>query len=123
MDRLEQKILNMIDEHAEELETLASKVYHNAERGFAEYETAKAAAEFLRKYGMDPREGLALTGVKADINESDGPTVALIGELDGIGCPAHPDAAPTGISHACGHEAQLVAILQYRQRLCGSLRH
>lgn len=111
MDRLEQKILNMIDEHAEELETLASKVYHNAERGFAEYETAKAAAEFLRKYGMDPREGLALTGVKANINESDGPTIALIGELDGIGCPAHPDAAPTGISHACGHEAQLVAIL------------
>lgn len=111
MDRLEQKILNMIDEHAEELEALASKVYHNAERGFAEYETAKAAAEFLRKYGMDPREGLALTGVKADINESDGPTIALIGELDGIGCPAHPDAAPTGISHACGHEAQLVAIL------------
>ena len=45
MDRLEQKILNMIDEHAEELEALASKVYHNAERGFAEYETAKAAAE------------------------------------------------------------------------------
>lgn len=111
MDRLEQKILNMIDEHAEELEALASKVYHNAERGFAEYETAKAAAEFLRKYGMDPCEGLALTGVKADINESDGPTIALIGELDGIGCPAHPDAAPTGISHACGHEAQLVAIL------------
>lgn len=111
MDRLEQKILNMIDEHAEELEALASKVYHNAERGFAEYETAKAAAEFLRKYGMDPREGLALTGVKANINESDGPTIALIGELDGIGCPAHPDAAPTGISHACGHEAQLVAIL------------
>ena len=111
MDRLEQKILNMIDEHAEELEALASKVYHNAERGFAEYETAKAAAEFLRKYGMDPCEGLALTGVKANINESDGPTMALIGELDGIGCPAHPDAAPTGISHACGHEAQLVAIL------------
>ena len=101
----------MIDEHAEELEALASKVYHNAERGFAEYETAKAAAQFLRKYGMDPCEGLALTGVKANINESDGPTIALIGELDGIGCPAHPDAAPTGISHACGHEAQLVAIL------------
>ena len=111
MDSLEQKILNMIDEHAEELEALASKVYHNAERGFAEYETAKAAAEFLRKYGMDPCEGLALTGVKADINVSVGPTIALIGELDGIGCPAHPDAAPTGISHACGHEAQLVAIL------------
>lgn len=112
MDRLEQKILTIIDEHAEELKEIASKIYYNAERGFAEHETAKAAAEFLRKYGMEPREGLALTGVKANINESEGPSVALIGELDGIGCPAHPDAVKaTGISHACGHEAQLIAIM------------
>ena len=97
MDHIEQKILSIIDEHAEELKKLASQIYHNPERGFAEHETAKAAADFLRKYGMEPREGLALTGVKADINQSDGPSVALIGELDGIGCPAHPDAAPTGI--------------------------
>ena len=112
MDRLEQKILSIIDEHAEELKELATKIYYNAERGFAEYETAKAAADFLRKYGMEPREGLALTGVKANINESEGPSVALIGELDGIGCPAHPDAVKaTGISHACGHEAQMIAVL------------
>lgn len=112
MDCLEQKILNIIDEHAEELKEIASRIYYNAERGFAEHETAKAAADFLRKYGMEPREGLALTGVKANINESEGPSVALIGELDGIGCPAHPDAVKeTGISHACGHEAQLIAIM------------
>ena len=71
MDHLEQKILNIIDEHAEELEAIASHIYYHAERGFAEYETAKAAAEFLRKYGMEPREGLALTGVKANINEAE----------------------------------------------------
>lgn len=111
MDRFEQKILSIIDEHAEELKEIASRIYHNPERGYAEHETAKAAADFLRKYGMEPREGLALTGVKANINESDGPSVALIGELDGIGCPAHPDAAPTGIAHACGHEAQMIAIM------------
>jgi len=111
MDRLEQKILNIIDEHAEELEAIASGIYHHAERGFAEHETAKVTAEFLRKYGLEPREGLALTGVKADINKSEGPSVALIGELDGIGCPAHPDAAPSGIAHACGHEAQMIAIM------------
>ena len=45
MDRLEQKILSIIDEHAEELKELATKIYYNAERGFMEYETAKAAAE------------------------------------------------------------------------------
>lgn len=68
MDHIEQKILSIIDEHAEELKKLAFQIYHNPERGFAEHETAKAAADFLRKYGMEPREGLALTGVKADIN-------------------------------------------------------
>lgn len=111
MDRLEQKILNIIDEHAEELQEIAFAIYHHPERGFAEHETAKKAADFLRKYGMEPHEGLALTGVKADINKSEGPSVALIGELDGIGCPAHPDAAPSGIAHACGHEAQMIAIM------------
>ena len=35
MDRLEQKILSIIDEHAEELKELAPKIYYNAERGFA----------------------------------------------------------------------------------------
>ena len=105
-------IKNDYEKVPEELKELATKIYYNAERGFAEYETAKAAADFLRKYGMEPREGLALTGVKANINESEGPSVALIGELDGIGCPAHPDAVKaTGISHACGHEAQMIAVL------------
>ncbi len=112
MDRLEQKILNIIDEHADELQALADQIYYHAERGFAEYETARVAAEFLRKYGMEPREGLALTGLKADVKESAGPRVALIGELDGIGCPAHPDAVKeTGVSHACGHESQMIAAL------------
>lgn len=111
MDHIEQKILSIIDEHAEELKELASQIYHHPERGYIEHETAKTAADFLRKYGMEPREGLALTGVKADINQSDGPSVALIGELDGIGCPAHPDASPTGIAHACGHEAQMIAVM------------
>ena len=69
MDRLEQKILNIIDEHAEELQEIAFAIYHHPERGFAEHETAKKAADFLRKYGMEPHEGMALTGVKADINK------------------------------------------------------
>lgn len=111
MDRLEQKILNIIDAHAEELNAVAMDIYHHAERGFIETETAKIAADYLRKIGLEPREGLALTGLRADIGEGDGPTIALIGELDGITCPAHPDASPSGIAHACGHEAQMAAIL------------
>lgn len=111
MDRLEQKILDIIDAHAEELNAVAMDIYHHAERGYIEIETAKIATDYLKKIGLTPREGLALTGFRADIGEGDGPTVALIGELDGITCPAHPDASPSGIAHACGHEAQMAAVL------------
>ena len=35
-----------------------------------------------------------------------------IGELDGILCPAHPAANPeNGVAHACGHNAQLTALV------------
>jgi amidohydrolase len=36
------------------------------------------------------------------------PTVAIVGELDAVRVPGHPDARPdTGAVHACGHNAQL----------------
>ena len=37
--------------------------------------------------------------------------MALIGELDGLACPTHPDATPEGFAHACGHYAQIVCML------------
>ncbi len=49
---------------------------------------------------------------RAVLNEGrPGPRAAIIGELDGIRCPAHPQAVPeTGLSHACGHNAQMAAL-------------
>jgi Metal-dependent amidase/aminoacylase/carboxypeptidase len=62
--------------------------------------------------GLDVREGLAVTGVKAMIGKNAGPTVAVIGELDGIMCAEHPcSVAGTGMSHACGHNAQMTGML------------
>lgn len=47
------------------------------------------------------------------------PCLAVIGELDGILCPAHPDANPeNGLAHACGHNAQLTAMLGAAAALC-----
>ena len=40
-----------------------------------------------------------------------GPGVAILGELDAVTCPRHPDSAPdTGAVHACGHNIQTAAM-------------
>ena len=110
MDRIEQKILQIIDDNAPRLQALAEDIFDHAEQGFHEYRTAKIAADFLRELGLAPEEGLAVTGVKAAIGQG-GPNVALIGELDGLSCPTHPHATEQGFAHACGHYAQMVSIL------------
>lgn len=110
MDRIEQRILQIIDDNAPRLQALAEDIFDHAEQGFHEYRTAKIAADFLRELGLTPEEGLAVTGVKAAIGQG-GPNVALIGELDGLSCPTHPHATEQGFAHACGHYAQMVSIL------------
>ena len=41
-----------------------------------------------------------------------GPELLIMGELDSIICPNHPDADPvTGAVHSCGHNAQCAALI------------
>ena len=111
MDRIEGKIISIIDAHADELEALAQDIYAHAEQGYHEYRTAKIVSDFLKKLGLETKEGLAITGVKAAIGTGEGPNVALIGELDGLSCPSHPAATPEGYAHSCGHYAQITCML------------
>ena len=111
MDHMEEKILSIIDAHADELQAMADDIFHHAEQGYHEYRTAQLVADYLKKLGLDTREGLAITGVKAAIGKGSGPNVALIGELDAVSCPTHPDASDKGYAHACGHYAQIVCML------------
>ena len=111
MDHMEEKILSIIDAHADELQAMADDIFHHAEQGYHEYRTAQLVADYLKKLGLDTREGLAITGVKAAIGKGEGPNVALIGELDAVSCPTHPDASDKGYAHACGHYAQIICML------------
>ena len=111
MDQIEQKILSILDQNAQRLQELADDLFHHAEQGYHEYRTAQVVSDFLKGLGLHTREGLAITGVKAAIGKGGGPNVALIGELDGLACPTHPDATPQGFAHSCGHYAQLVCML------------
>lgn len=112
MDAVEQRILSILDKRAQEIIDYANDIYHHPEAGFKEYRTSDKTAEMLEGLGLKVRRGLSITGLRADIGEGEGPTVCVVGELDGIFSKAHPFADPeTGISHACGHHMQLAAMM------------
>lgn len=112
MNRIEQKIVKIIEDSREKIIGFAEDIYQHPEEGFYEERTAAKVADFLRGLGLEVHASLARTGVRADWMEQDGPNVTIIGELDAIGCRAHPMADPvTGVAHACGHHAQIAAMI------------
>ena len=112
MDLIEQRILDIIDRHREEILSFAKDIEQHPEPGFEEMRTAEKAAEFLSSLGYEVQSGLARTGVRGDWIKKEGPNVTIIGEMDAIGCRTHPKADPeNGTAHACGHHAQLAAMI------------
>jgi amidohydrolase len=112
-EELKQEILAAIDQRAEQIVRLGEDIRRNPELGFKEVRTARLVEETFREWGLAPKAGLALTGVRAELGgTTDGPTLALLGELDGLVVTGHPLADPgTGAAHACGHNAQVAGLL------------
>lgn len=110
---LKERVCGHIDDRKEELLSLVRDIGDHAELGFKEVRTSALVAEFLGGLGISVQTGLALTGVKARLEgRSAGPSVAILGELDGVISPDHPQAVKgTNAAHACGHNLQLGAML------------
>jgi amidohydrolase len=110
---LKRKAAEIIDANADDLVTIAKTILKNPEPGFRELKTAKLVAEQFAALGMQPRSGLAITGVRADASGSaPGPTMAVLGELDSLIVGEHPHSDPvTNAAHACGHHCQIAMMI------------
>ena len=106
-------VCQRVDAAADDLERLARQIFASPELGFKEHHTAGLVHEWFDKLGLAHRDGIALTGTRADIAcGHPGPTVAILGELDSLLCWEHPDRdTRTGAVHACGHNAQVAMML------------
>lgn len=114
MDAVEQKIIEIIDEHHDEIIEFARDIYTHAELGYKEFYTSEKFVEFSKRLGLEVQDGLAVTGAKAYLNQDkkDNMSLALIGELDALRIPNHKFANPeTQAAHCCGHHAQLTGII------------
>src|SRR5256886_15057815 len=113
-DELKQRVYQAIEQRGEEIIGLGEEIRRHPELGFKEVKTARLVEETFKKLGLAPRSGLAMTGVRAEVagRGGEGPTFALLGELDALVVAGHPEGdATTGAAHACGHNAQIAGML------------
>jgi len=109
-------------------------IHRNPELGNREVETAKFIAERLRSFGLEPRTGVAKTGVVAVIEGGrPGPVIALRADMDALPVTEEVDVPfasratatweerTVGVMHACGHDAH-VAILLDAAKALASIR-
>lgn len=112
ISKREQKVLDAIDRHGEEICALGAKLLAVPELGYKEHKTSRIVAEELEKLGICCEKNLAVTGVKGTLFGKGRWNVAVLGELDAVVCKGHEAADPeTNAAHACGHNAQLAAML------------
>ena len=113
MSTLTDRIRSITSAHAQDLIALGEDVWAHPERGFRELRTSGLVRDRLTELGFDVTEGLAVTGLKAVLDTGrPGPTVAVMGEMDSVVLSSHPAADPeTSAVHACGHHAQVAALI------------
>ena len=112
-EELKARIQAEIDSHADEIVRISKTILQNPEPGYREVKTSALVSSKLREMGVSFRDGIGLTGVKGELRGgSNGPSVALMGELDSLIVRDHPHSdSATGAAHACGHHAQIGMLL------------
>ena len=113
-EELKRRACRVIDQRKDELIGIARDILEHPETGFNEHRTAKIVKDKFQAMGVPYSDGLAITGVKGqvDFGAGPGPKLAIIGELDSLVVTEHPHAdSDTGAAHACGHNCQIGMML------------
>ena len=113
LQEVKQAVIDAVERRSEELIAMGEEIWLNPEPGYKEFKTSKLATEKLKFLGLDVRENLAITGMRADLVSSrPGPALALLGEMDSLIIPGHPECDKrTGAVHACGHNSHITAMV------------
>jgi len=112
-EELKKRVCEAIDQRREKIEEIGDKIMRSPELGFKEFKTAELVSSLMQEFKIPHQTGLAITGVKGELKAKEpGPAMALLGELDSLLVSNHPLADPeTGAAHACGHNAQIAALM------------
>ena len=117
-------IAEMAVEHEAEIIELRHWFHQNAELSNREFKTAEKISEALIKIGLEPKTGIAKTGVVAVLKGGKpGPVVALRADIDGLPVKERADlpwksnmvgeynGEKVPVMHACGHDTHTAMLL------------
>lgn len=108
-----QNRMNAVEKHRGLILDAERYIWKNPETGYKEFKTSKYMAEAFEKLGYTLTYAEGITGFYTVIDTGrEGLEVLVLGELDAVICPTHPECDPqTGAVHSCGHNAQCAALL------------
>ena len=112
-ESIKKRVLEVIDACAGEIIEIGETIWGKPELGFKEWKTAELTERKYGEMGWAYESKIGITGSKAYLKKKGrGPVIGVIGELDAIRVPDHPECDPiTGAAHSCGHNAQRAAML------------
>ncbi|MEO0553503.1 MAG: M20 family metallopeptidase [Bacteroidota bacterium] len=112
-----ERIKSLAAEYAEDVVAVRRHLHANPELSYEEYNTAEYVANQLRSSGIEPKVGIAKTGVTALIEgkNTNSKVVALRGDMDALPIKEANDvpykSKNEGVMHACGHDVHTASLL------------
>ena len=88
-------------------------IWEHPETGYQEWNTSSYLEKIFEDLGYKLTKAGDIPGFYTVLDTGrPGPEVLILGELDALVCPEHPDAdKATGNVHCCGHSAQCAALV------------
>jgi amidohydrolase len=112
-----ENIRTLSEQYSAEVVEARRHLHENPELSYQEYNTAKYVAEKLRSFGITVKDGVATTGLVAEI-EGKNPgkkSIALRADMDALPI-AESNNVPykskvAGVMHACGHDVHTASLM------------
>jgi len=116
MDLL-QKIKALSEEYSKDVIESRRHLHANPELSYQEYNTAEFVAGKLKTFGIEVKEGVATTGLVAEIKGTnpEKKSIALRADMDALPIQESNDvpykSKVPGVMHACGHDVHTASLL------------
>ncbi len=100
---------------AADLTAIRRDLHQNPELSFQEVRTAGIAAKEMEALGFSVRTGIGRTGVIAELDNGEGPLIALRADMDALPIKEanthHFVSQNAGVMHACGHDGHVAGLI------------